>query len=163
MSKSGIWFIAIFVAPLVVAISVLKLGWMPQSTTNFGAFVTGEVRQPELVLGSEWTIAYKQPAECDVACTSQLESLSNLHTALGKNQQKVSIVVIGSKTKIDSNVVSVFNKEIKELKDNHLYLVDKTGLFVLQYSGNSDPEQNRMIQKGLLKDLKKLLNYSRSS
>jgi hypothetical protein len=34
---------------------------------------------------------------------------------------------------------------------------------VLEYPYKAKPQENRLVQKGLLKDLKKLLNYSRSS
>lgn len=44
-----------------------------------------------------------------------------------------------------------------------LYLIDHMGLVVLEYPYKAKPQENRLVQKGLLKDLKKLLNYSRSS
>ena len=51
----------------------------------------------------------------------------------------------------------------QQLRPASLYLIDHMGLIVLEYPFNPQPQENRLIQKGLLKDLKKLLNYSRSS
>ena len=55
------------------------------------------------------------------------------------------------------------SSENADLQAGDLYLVDHMGLVVLHYPYKNKPEENRLIQKGLLKDLKKLLNYARSS
>ena len=49
------------------------------------------------------------------------------------------------------------------LQPASLYLIDHMGLVVLEYPFKTQPQENRLVQKGLLKDLKKLLSYSRSS
>ena len=53
--------------------------------------------------------------------------------------------------------------EQQSLNPASLYLIDHMGLVVLEYPFKVEPQENRLVQKGLLKDLKKLLNYSRSS
>ena len=50
-----------------------------------------------------------------------------------------------------------------QLKQDALYLVDHMGLVVLVYPITDDEQTNRITNKGLMKDLKKLLNYARSS
>lgn len=45
MSKTAIWFVSLFIMPLLLAFVALKLGWLPSSTTNHGEFLRQEVRQ----------------------------------------------------------------------------------------------------------------------
>ena len=163
MSKPGVWFVGLFLLPIIVAFTALKLDWLPNETTNHGAFLDFELRQPELVLDTEWTIAFQRPQQCDEQCQTMLQSLPNLYTALGKNQHKVSLVVLQQPADAPIKNTQTVNLEIAKLKDNYLYLVDKTGLFVLEYAPSVKLDEARQIQKGLLKDIKKLLNYSRSS
>jgi len=84
-----------------------------------------------------------------------------LYVALGKNQQKVDVAVLTNQQQVSASWRLLAANP--ELKAGDLYLVDHMGLVVLHYPYTAEPEQNRLIQKGLLKDLKKLLNYARSS
>lgn len=163
MSKSAAWFIGLFVFPLLLAFVALKAGWIPHSTTNHGEFLSQEVRQSELVLDTEWSIVYQRPKQCNKQCSLLLDSLPNLYLALGKNQQKVSLVVLQERNEKGIEYATSLPIYLNQLDDNHLYLVDKTGLFVLKYAPVASLEEMRNVQKGLLSDLKKLLNYSRSS
>ncbi|PCK29943.1 transmembrane cytochrome oxidase associated protein [Pseudoalteromonas piscicida] len=163
MSKTAVWFIGLFVLPLLLAFVALKLDWLPNSTTNHGEFLRQEVRQPEVVLDTEWSIVYQRPQSCDEQCSLLLNSLPNLYLALGKYQQKVSVVVLQNQDEPVVEHATSLPLHLTQLQDNYIYLVDKTGLFVLQYAPTLDQAKMRSVQKGLLSDLKKLLNYSRSS
>ncbi|GEK10691.1 transmembrane cytochrome oxidase associated protein [Pseudoalteromonas sp. McH1-7] len=163
MSKTAIWFVSLFIMPLLLAFVALKLGWLPSSTTNHGEFLRQEVRQPAVVQDTEWSIVYQRPKSCNEQCSLLLNSLPNLYLALGKHQQKVTIVVLQNQGEPLIEHATSLPLQISQLQDNYIYLVDKTGLFVLQYAPILDQRKTRSIQKGLLSDLKKLLNYSRSS
>ncbi|AXQ99317.1 transmembrane cytochrome oxidase associated protein [Pseudoalteromonas piscicida] len=163
MSKSAMWFIGLFILPLLSAFVALKVGWIPHGTTNHGEFLSQEVRQSELVLDTEWSIVYQRPKQCNTQCSLLLDSLPNLYLALGKNQQKVSLVVLQEQNEKDIEHATSLPIYVNHLDDNYLYLVDKSGLFVLKYAPAANLAEMRRVQKGLLSDLKKLLNYSRSS
>ncbi|TMP77352.1 transmembrane cytochrome oxidase associated protein, partial [Pseudoalteromonas ruthenica] len=78
----------------------------------------------------------------------------------GKNQQRVNLAVFGRDFKV-GKAVSYPNQQ--NLEPGNLYLIDHRGLVVLEYQPSLDVQENRMRHKGMLKDLKKLLNYARSS
>jgi hypothetical protein len=151
--------------PLLLAYIVVKGQWLPERTTNHGQFLSKEVYIPnweskEHVL---WTIAVSAPDECGEICDKQFSALHNLYIALGKHKDSVGLAVLNYG---DANELP---KEFGHYQVNetfpfaNLFLVDHRGLVVLQYKYFNDEQQNRAEQKGLLKDLKKLLQYARSS
>lgn len=162
-NKPMIVFIGCCLVPLILAYLALKLDWIPSASTNNGEFLTTEIKLKNWQNSEhkQWTIALNHPQQCQDACAQQLQALDNLYVALGKNQGKVDMVILGSAQKSTSTWRQIAGSD--ELKPASLYLIDHMGLVVLQYPYQQEPQQNRLVQKGLLKDLKKLLNYSRSS
>lgn len=162
-NKTMVVFIGCCLVPLIMAYLALKLDWVPSAATNNGEFLTTEIK----VKGwqgkehKQWTIALNHPKQCQQACAEQLQALDNLYIALGKNQGKVDMVILGAAQQASTPWPQLAG--IEELTPASLYLIDHMGLVVLQYPYHQEAQQNRLIQKGLLKDLKKLLNYSRSS
>ncbi|WP_105166883.1 transmembrane cytochrome oxidase associated protein [Pseudoalteromonas sp. T1lg23B] len=158
-------FIGCCVVPLALAYTAVKLEWIPEHTTNHGQFLQSEVRVPSWhVQNNElWTIAINAPDSCQSACEAQLSALQNLYTALGKHQKHVGLAVLNRSHEVtDLSQYQSYQLE-EDLPEAHLYLIDHRGLVVLQYQYYQDEEKNRLEQKGLLKDLKKLLKYARSS
>ncbi|MCF7520154.1 transmembrane cytochrome oxidase associated protein [Pseudoalteromonas sp. L21] len=149
--------------PLILAFAALKLEWLPSGSSNHGELLKTEVKLADWQQGDpkQWTIALNYPDDCQLRCEEQLASLENLYVALGKNQQKVDVAVLSRQQKTAANWRHL--EENADLQAGDLYLVDHMGLVVLHYPYKKEPEENRLIQKGLLKDLKKLLNYARSS
>lgn len=149
--------------PLILAFAALKLEWLPSGSSNHGELLKTEVKLADWQQGDpkQWTIALNYPDDCQSRCEKQLASLENLYVALGKNQQKVDVAVLSRQQKTAANWRHL--EENADLQAGDLYLVDHMGLVVLHYPYKNKPEENRLIQKGLLKDLKKLLNYARSS
>ncbi|MED5514895.1 transmembrane cytochrome oxidase associated protein [Pseudoalteromonas sp. DY56-GL22] len=156
-------FVLCCFVPLALAYAALKLEWLPSGSSNHGELLSEEVKLVDWQQGEpkQWTIALNYPKECIDVCANQLASLDNLYVALGKNQQKVDVAVLTNQQQVSANWRQLAVSPA--LKAGDLYLVDHMGLVVLHYPYTAEPEQNRLIQKGLLKDLKKLLNYARSS
>ncbi len=149
--------------PLALAYAALKLQWLPSGSSNHGELLTANVQLADWQQGDPkpWTIALNYPKNCLSICEKQLATLDNLYIALGKNQQKVAVALL---TDTQQSAAKWRRLAVNpELKAGDLYLVDHMGLVVLHYPYSDQPEQNRLTQKGLLKDLKKLLNYARSS
>jgi len=163
MRNKPIWlFLCCCGLPLLLAYTAISLDWLPEQATNNGAFVEGEitVKNWRSEPGVLWTIALSAPTTCTAVCTQQIENLSNIHTALGKHQRRVNVAILGREHD-DQSMSSYPNQP--GLLPGGLYLVDHRGLVVLEYEYSLDELENRMLHKGMLKDLKKLLNFARSS
>ena len=156
-------FVVCCAVPLVLAYGALKLDWLPSAITNNGEFLQQEVKLENWQQHNpkQWTIALNYSNKCNASCNEQLNALDNLYIALGKNQGKVDMAVMGA-PKVKNIPWKTFNAQ-QNLQPASLYLIDHMGLVVLEYPFKEQPQENRLVQKGLLKDLKKLLNYSRSS
>ncbi|MBQ4839521.1 transmembrane cytochrome oxidase associated protein [Pseudoalteromonas luteoviolacea] len=156
MNKTLWLFIGCFLLPVIMAFTVLKLDFRPSSTTNNGNFLEHEIWLPIQQDDKLWTIVLNLPSGCASACAVQKSNAQNLHVALGKNRSKVSIVMVGT------DELAIEQSVQEKLTPASFYLVNKQGLVVLEYLYKPDPEANRLVLKGLLKDMKKLLNYARS-
>ncbi|MBE0366617.1 transmembrane cytochrome oxidase associated protein [Pseudoalteromonas aurantia] len=163
MKNKPMWlFLCCCSVPFLFAYIAVSFNWLPDRVTNNGKFVEGEIsiagwqQEP----GVLWTIALNAPLHCTRACTHQLNDLTNTYTALGKNKKRVSLAILGRETG-DSKMLAY--PSLTELEAGKLYLIDHRGLVVLAYDHSFDAQENRMNHKGMLKDLKKLLNYARSS
>ena len=157
-------FIVSFMVPLALAYLVLKLELIPTNTVNQGAFLTKEITLDAWgeIDPKAWSIAYMSTKACNDLCEDRRNELKNAHLALGKNQSKVDLVLLTNEDIIESGFKNyVYSK--KELEQDALYLIDRMGLVVLTYPVSEDEEVNRQTNKGLMKDLKKLLNYARTS
>ncbi|MCG7537788.1 transmembrane cytochrome oxidase associated protein [Pseudoalteromonas sp. OOF1S-7] len=160
MNKVPGLFLACCVLPLIAAWVVLWSGWQPESTTNQGSFLSQEVILDVPEQGhNAWFIALNQPENCGQLCQGQLAVMEQLTVALGKHRQQVGLLLIGQGQSEVADVVP----EVSTLSPGAFYLVDKRGLVVLEYLPQPDQTANRVLLKGLLKDLKKLLSYERSS
>lgn len=157
-------FVFSFILPLALALLVLKLDWLPGSTVNNGKFLIPEVKlsawakiDPKL-----WSIGLLDSDKCTDICLMHRNEVKNLYRALGKNQNKVDLVLLGgqgSRVEGFKNYVMASDN----LEQDVLYLIDHRGLVVLYYPLVTDLKSNQLTGKGLIQDLKKLLNYARSS
>ncbi|PAJ73819.1 transmembrane cytochrome oxidase associated protein [Pseudoalteromonas sp. NBT06-2] len=162
--KTIIIFIVSFIIPLALAYMVLKLDLIPTKTVNTGEFLTQEIKLNSWteINPKAWSIAYISPKQCNDICTKRRSEIKNVYLALGKNQGKVDLVLLGREKVVAIGFKNyIYNKE--QLKQDALYLIDHMGLVVLTYPITNDEQANRMTNKGMIKDLKKLLNYARSS
>jgi hypothetical protein len=157
-------FIISFIVPLVLAFVVLKLDWIPAQTVNNGKFLVPEVKlsQWSEIDPKPWSIGFIAHQECREVCVAHREEVKKLYLALGKKQIKVDLVLLGEQGEIIEGFKN-YRSSNQALADDALYLIDHMGLVVFSYPIAENPEANRLTNKGLIKDLKKLLNYARSS
>jgi len=160
-SRPLILFVACSLLPFLLAYAAVMSNWQPSDTTNKGELLSQEIVIPNWQANTNilWTIALAAPDSCAEVCHLQHSRLNNMYQALGKKQTKVDLVVLGS---VENSEFSLM-PEVSALKAGWLYLVDHHGLVVLAYPYEESDEASRLTHKGLLKDLKKLLNYARSS
>ncbi|ABM04422.1 transmembrane cytochrome oxidase associated protein [Psychromonas ingrahamii 37] len=157
-------FVISFILPLALALLALKLDWFPGNTVNNGKFLTPEVKLSEWasIDPKPWSIGLVAGQNCTEICLGHRDELKNLYVALGKNQSKVDLVLLGEKSPAAEGFKN-YAVTNDNLKPDVLYLIDHMGLIVFYYPLVSDLHSNQLTGKGLIKDLKKLLNYARSA
>ncbi len=155
MNKTSFWMIwLVGFVPMLVAIVMYFFGVMlPQDKKHGGELLSGQhIDQWELQAGStegarRWQLLLTAPEQCHMSCEQIWEVLGNLHTALGKDQERVQLFRV-SKTPED-----LFTSKLQELGAG-VWIVDPHGNLVIKYSLDEPPKQ-------MLKDLRKLLKVSR--
>jgi hypothetical protein len=160
--------ILIFVIPLLIGWFLFHYHEHFQfKTTNYGTLIQPAIPVKQLAT-TDWQIVYV-PA----ACTGDEErtkfSLHQLHTALGKNQDRVSLTWVTTaackqkahdfrKVVFTKKDFSALNKQLMQpqhtfVVKNKIYLIDPNGNLFMYYKSDADP-------MNILKDMKKVLEVS---
>ena len=136
-----------------------------RGTTNHGSFLADEVNIASLADNDHWIILQVIDGKCDASCQDNMYMLRQINTALGKDMGRVKRYLLNNNT--DKNVVyldnypkvivldrseTLYNKLTK--MDERIFIADPFGKIILGY-------ENDFIAKGLLKDIKKLLKFSK--
>ena len=177
----------IFVLPFAFSYYFLKTQKTDDrwETTNYGKFIEPlvplEKFRIELFnrkvltdenLKNKWTLIYLTSEKCLDSCTENIHLLKQINIALRKDMSRVQRIFLSNydedknflknlELKYPSLLVSnvKFNELYKKLhkiskKSNQIYLISPNGNAILSYDSNFDG-------KKLLKDLKKLLKFSK--
>ena len=136
-----------------------------RGTTNHGSFLVDEVNIASLADNDHWIILQVIDGKCDTSCQDNMHMLRQINTALGKDMGRVKRYLLNNNT--DENTVyldnypkvivldrseTLYNKLTK--MDERIFIADPFGKIILGY-------KNDFIAKGLLKDIKKLLKFSK--
>ena len=136
-----------------------------RGTTNHGSFLVDEVKIASLADNDHWIILQVIDGKCDTSCQDNMHMLRQINTALGKDMGRVKRYLLNNYT--DENAVyldnypkvivldrseTLYNKLTK--MDERIFIADPFGKIILGY-------ENDFIAKGLLKDIKKLLKFSK--
>ncbi len=183
--KSLLALVFVFVAPVVLGSLLFfnkeKLGI--SSTVNYGTLITpakltsidgltheGKPATAEQALSKRWTLLYIEPNECDSFCTDRLLLIKNVRLLLNEEMRRVRTTFISSHANLEAllkkdnpNLVfrqiesssSTFLNQFPELEKKPVYLLDPLGNMMMLYP-QASPNHKFMI-----KDLKRLLKYSR--
>lgn len=180
----------LFVLPVVAATLLYLAGWRPATGGNHGELIrpARQVEDQNLLtldgrpvrfgeLRGKWTMVYLGHSSCPEACMKSLYAMRQVHTAQGKERDRVQRVFIladttaltALKTKLaDYPGMRVWTGETKALAElarifglreglaaepSGIYLVDPLGNLILRYAPGADPA-------GMLKDMTRLLKYS---
>ncbi|MFT5450703.1 MAG: hypothetical protein ACI9N9_000183 [Enterobacterales bacterium] len=186
-------FFAIFTLPILVAWAAYFSGWFDGiDTTNKGEWVkpiisfsdsnpvysdgASYVTKP----GEKWKLIIPtkvsdcQNEETDLNCLLNLFLISQTHTSLGKNMERLEKVLFNGLNEysdeqikalqerfVDLKVVNSSKAVVRELPANYIYIADPLGNIMLRYSVVNNREEMGLKGKDILKDLKKLLKLSR--
>ena len=136
-----------------------------RGTTNHGSFLVDEVKIASLADNDHWIILQVIDGKCDTSCQDNMHMLRQINTALGKDMGRVKRYLLNNNT--DENTVdldnypkvivldrseTLYNKLTK--MDERIFIADPFGKIILGYESD-------FIAKGLLKDIKKLLKFSK--
>ena len=136
-----------------------------RGTTNHGSFLVDEVKIASLADNDHWIILQVIDGKCDTGCQDNMHMLRQINTALGKDMGRVKRYLLNNST--DENTVyldnypkvivldrseTLYNRLTK--MDERIFIADPFGKIILGY-------ENDFIAKGLLKDIKKLLKFSK--
>ncbi|MYM63597.1 hypothetical protein [Pseudomaricurvus sp. HS19] len=153
-------------APMLSAWALYLGQWQPQTNTARGALMqpalTAEQWWPAAntdsleQLHGHWLIVEVLPADCDRNCVQQLQQVTQLHLALGKEAERVRRVWFGTTTptQADDPYLQILpHSDLQVPQQRQRFIVDPLGNLVLTYTQDQD-------LRDLLKDLKKLLKAS---
>ena len=136
-----------------------------RGTTNHGSFLVDEINITSLADNDHWIILQVIDGKCDTSCQDNMHMLRQINTALGKDMGRVKRYLLNKNT--NENAVyldnypkvivldrseTLYNKLTK--MDERIFIADPFGKIILGY-------ENDFIAKGLLKDIKKLLKFSK--
>ena len=136
-----------------------------RGTTNHGSFLVDDVNIASLADNDHWIILQVIDGKCDTSCQENMHMLRQINTALGKDMGRVKRYILNNNT--DENTVyldnypkvivldrseTLYNKITK--MDERIFIADPFGKIILGY-------ENDFIANGLLKDIKKLLKFSK--
>ena len=136
-----------------------------RGTTNHGSYLVDERNITSLADNDHWIILQVIDGKCDTSCQDNMHMLRQINTALGKDMGRVKRYLLHKNT--NENTVyldnypkvilldrseTLYNKLTK--MDERIFIADPFGKIILGY-------ENDFIAKGLLKDIKKLLKFSK--
>ncbi|MCG6217400.1 hypothetical protein [Vibrio furnissii] len=161
-----------FALPALVAQAVLSNHWYQSGATN-----TGELIEPRVTMSSlgvfnpleqvSWQMAYVVPASCTADCQQQIYLLAQSHTALGKEQSRVTPVLLVSAHSDTAALegmalqqIPVNTQFMQHIEAGDVVIVDPLGQLVMRFA---EPEASQQIvqSRKVLADLRKLLKLSR--
>jgi cytochrome oxidase Cu insertion factor (SCO1/SenC/PrrC family) len=166
-------------------------GWRPEGTTNRGTLihparpltlpaeiVVGEQPAAEYLQGL-WTLLYLGDGDCDAACNENIYKMRQIRIAQNENMRRIQRVYLVRDEALSPELQVLLEKEYRDmavqlisaeqfeqldpffrvddgplLDTERVYIVDPLGNLMMYYPPNADPG-------GMLKDLKKLLKYSK--
>tara|TARA_B000000557_G_C20561256_1_gene353202 strand:+ start:17 stop:523 length:507 start_codon:yes stop_codon:yes gene_type:complete len=161
-----ILIVLVFILPFVFAKYLFDNdATTTRGTTNHGVFLSDEINIVDLKDNDHWIVLQVIDNECNLSCQDNMHMLRQINTALGKDMDRVERYLLINNTY--KNVVDIDNypklvvldsseslyNKLTEM-DERIFIADPFGKIILGYG-------NDFVAKGLLKDIKKLLKFSR--
>jgi hypothetical protein len=153
---------------------------LPRTEFNLFAEDGSLIEQSEYI--SKWSLIYVNPGlVCDDVCAINLNLIRQVHVALGKEairrddgrERLFRMLVMPMSSQIDVKAftdITIVKSEIKNSKwqaadrqidASYIYLADPLGNILMRYGPFKSAEGISVKGKDLVKDIKKLLKYSR--
>ncbi len=163
--KKFLWlFAACCLVPLAIAQLVLSTGWFSAGVNSKGQWLSEDVQLLPAIAPNQphWRLVYLAPADCQLECQQTLNLMSQIHSALGRKQDHLTLVVLGEVAPKELASKFQFQQGSSAvLAPGQMILVEHNGLGLLQYQFPADASQLALLGKAVMSDLKKLINYDR--
>lgn len=160
-------FVLCCALPLAAAKLVLEMGWFSRGASSHGQWQQTEIfLLPATTEKAHWRLAVPAVGECAAQCQRALFTVQQLYVGLGRKQQQLQPVLLGSATPPEQfNVFSTYlpQQAVPPTLANQILLIDQQGLVLLSYPAPSTDAEMAGIAKAIRQDLLKLLNYDRTS
>ncbi len=161
--------IFVFMSPFLFAYYYfLNDATVTRGTTNYGTFLQEQIiiEKGNKSKDQYWMIVQVISNNCDAKCQDNIHMLRQVNTALGKDMDRVRRYIILQNNNLENNVYTqnypkvivlddsekIYNKLSK--MEEEVFIADPFGNIILGYKKD-------FKAKGLLKDLKKLLKFSK--
>ena len=157
--------VAMFMAPVAMALYLYYIDWQPQRTRNYGELLhpVRDLRDVHFtrIDGSRfewhhedhvWRVLVAPPADCGATCEKLADTLRRIWVGLGNNADSLQVLWVGTPPKQGfRNLLPVTADASLEsrLPDKArpdsipLYLVDPSGYLFLRYKPDFDPSKVR--------------------
>lgn len=162
--KKFIWLFALCcLLPVALAQLVLTQGWFSAGVNSKGQWLAEEIKLLPEVPASEphWRLVYLAPTPCNSDCQQTLQLMTQIHTALGRKQQQLTLWVIGAQAPTELQAPIQFQQGENNSLQGQLVLVEHQGLALLQYAMPQDLQQLPLTGKAVMADLQKLMKFDR--
>ncbi|PMN93775.1 hypothetical protein [Enterovibrio norvegicus] len=169
--KALILVTAIFILPVVAAKLVLEFDWYSRGVTNKGELLAEAVNTDWLEENGQWRLVYTLPSDCDALCETALFQLTQIPVAVGREQERVSSIVLVSDTPSDNRNIEVRQQSMDAQQqktmaalpygNDAIYIVDPLNNLILAYPIPEGKDAQITQSKGLLSDLRKLMKMSK--
>lgn len=162
-------------APIVAAYGAFYI-WHPSAQASYGKVVSPVLALPiaslktidgaPLIEGmrGKWTLAVRAPSACDQACQQQLYYTRQIRTITAAEMDRVARLWVFDDTGKPDTGLLVNHPGMLTVSDpalasavgavGQIALIDPRGNLMMRFPENAEP-------KGIVKDLQKLLKYSR--
>ena len=173
--KKEFWvLLSIFVLPIGLGTLFFYLNpsYFSQNTVNYGELISPVIVtektdleiQGDASLDGIWTLVYVAQ-NCDAVCDQAVADVKTIRTLINMDMRRIQRMLItddGSMPSVEDEkliLASITSDkllgQLSRLPENSIFLIDPIGNFMLYY----DPKDINI--KFVLKDLKRLLKYSR--
>ncbi len=169
----------VFATPVVVSYATYFF-WKPAKIGSYGELLNPPVVLADFVvrdeegktislktLSGKWLILQSDSGNCEAACQKKLHTMLRVHSAMGKNQERVRRIALiddgkprnptiaegaGGLVRLDATGSELKLPALTSAR-NHIYLVDPLGNVFMRYSADAEV-------KGIIKDLERVLKAS---
>ena len=173
-----ITLLLVFVIPVVLAKFALNGEWFNKASTNHGELIQPPLNFELAYPKREpvWYLTYISDQPCMMECELALYSLQQIHTALGKDKDRVKTgAFFTTSQQVQRAKASHYTENLmleqidpeplerlfsKEKVDN-IFIVDALGNVILRYPLHMKKEEAVMSSRNVLADMRKLLKLSR--
>ncbi len=174
--RSLILLLMVFMLPILLAKLSLENQWLNSAVTNQGTLLTQPLTLTDIGIADnlpnkQWLILYKLPNACSKLCLQTIEIVHNSYVLLGKDMPRVTPILLTNNifSAQQTEQLSKSQWQIFELTPQinnllmspQILIADPLGNIILSHQHPEQAQQQALLGKAIIADMKKLLKYSK--